>query len=132
MAARVGRWLRRSLIGGGILLLLLLAGPFTHLAFGELTQWRGANRDSSGQAPDPSVTPQAVVQVYAARTLGWRGAFGVHTWIATKRAGAAAWQVNHVVGWRYYRGGSALVTQGACPTFTDRRSPRPVARQAWQ
>ena len=32
--------------------------------------------------------PDAVVQVYGARAYNWRGAFGIHTWIATKRPDA--------------------------------------------
>ena len=39
--------------------------------------WWQARRDSSGQAPDPATTPEAVIQVYAARTVGWKGLFGV-------------------------------------------------------
>ncbi|MDX1377102.1 MAG: DUF3750 domain-containing protein, partial [Burkholderiales bacterium] len=62
------------------------------------SDWRSASREPVGLAPDPAKTPQAVVQVYAARTWGWRGAFGVHTWIATKRANAQAFTVHEVVG----------------------------------
>jgi len=61
--------------------------------------WRDARRDSSGQAPDPASTREAVVQVYAARTVGLRGAFGVHTWIAVKPAGAASYTRYEVIGW---------------------------------
>ena len=32
--------------------------------------WRGASREPVGLAPDPARTPEAVVQVYAARTWG--------------------------------------------------------------
>ena len=35
-------------------------------------------------APDPAKTREAVVQVWGARTLGFKGLFGVHTWIAVK------------------------------------------------
>ena len=31
------------------------------------------------------------MQVYAARTVGWRGAFGVHSWVAVKPARAKAY-----------------------------------------
>src|SRR4030095_6944930 len=48
------------------------------------SNWRTASRESVGLAPDPATTREAVVQVYAARTIGWRGYFGVHTWIAVK------------------------------------------------
>lgn len=32
----------------------------------------------------PATHPEAVVQVYAGRPFGWRGAFAVHTWLAAK------------------------------------------------
>ena len=35
-------------------------------------------------APPPDTHPEAVVQVYAARTWGWKGAFAVHSWIVFK------------------------------------------------
>ena len=34
--------------------------------------WWAARRDSSGQAPDPATTHDAVIQIYAARAVGWR------------------------------------------------------------
>jgi hypothetical protein len=66
--------------------------------------WRTASRASAGIAPDPTLTSEAVVQAYAARTWGWRGWFAVHTWIATKPSHAAAYTVYEVVGWRQRRG----------------------------
>jgi len=44
-------------------------------------------------APDPATTPEAVVQVYGARTWGWKGIFGVHTWVAVKPTDARSWTV---------------------------------------
>ncbi len=70
--------------------------------------WWQARRDSSGQAPDPAATPEAVIQVYAARTVGWKGVLGVHTWIALKRSGAAQYARYEVIGWGVDRGASAL------------------------
>lgn len=66
--------------------------------------WRTASRAPAGIAPDPAVTSEAVVQVYAARAWGWRGWFAVHTWIATKSANAATYTVYEVIGWRQHRG----------------------------
>ena len=40
------------------------------------------------------------MQVYAARAFAWRGYFAVHTWLATKPEGAAAYTVHDVTGWR--------------------------------
>ena len=70
--------------------------------------WRTASRKPAGIAPDPAATPEAVVQVYTARAWGWRGNFGVHSWIAVKPADAPAFEVYEVIGWRAYRGMSAL------------------------
>jgi len=62
--------------------------------------WRTASSEPAGLAPDPAATPEAVVQVYGARTWGWRGSFGVHTWVAVKPAKAPAYTVYEVIGWR--------------------------------
>ena len=70
--------------------------------------WSEATHDPTGQAPDPALTKEAVVQVYAARAFGWRGAFGVHTWIALKPAGAADYTRLEVFGWAVRRGGKAV------------------------
>ena len=48
------------------------------------------------------------MQVYGARTVGWRGVFGVHTWIVTKRAHAETWTRYEVVGWGVHRGLPAI------------------------
>jgi hypothetical protein len=62
--------------------------------------WRNASQESVGLAPDPAVTPEAVIQVYTARTWGWRGYLGVHPWIAVKPSNAEAYTVYEVIGWR--------------------------------
>src|SRR3990172_13444085 len=62
--------------------------------------WRTASQAPVGLAPDPATTLEAVVQVYGARTWGWRGSFGVHTWVAVKPANAGAYTVYEVIGWR--------------------------------
>src|SRR5271155_757 len=41
--------------------------------------WYEARRDPSGLAPDPAQTDEAVIQVYSARAVSWRGIFAVHT-----------------------------------------------------
>ncbi len=62
--------------------------------------WRSASQEPVGLAPDPATASEAVVQVYGARTWGWRGNFGVHTWVAVKPAKAQAYIVYEVIGWR--------------------------------
>jgi hypothetical protein len=70
--------------------------------------WWARERGPSGQAPDPAATPEAVVQVYAARAVGWRGVFAVHSWIAVKRSGAPAYRRYEVMGWGVDRGAPAV------------------------
>ncbi len=77
--------------------------------------WRTANRESAGIAPDPKTTREAVVQVYGARAWGWRGRFAVHTWIAVKPANAPAFTVYEVIGWRAYRGQPVLAVHNRPP-----------------
>ena len=73
--------------------------------------WRTASREPVGLAPDPAATPEAVVQVYAARTVNWKGYFGVHTWIAVKRTGATEFTVHEVIGYRLRRDGTTVVAR---------------------
>ncbi len=97
-----------------ILLLILLAGPLSVMASGRVdltTPWHATRQDSSGLAHDPAVVREAVVQVYGARTVRWRGAFAIHPWIAVKPEGAQSYTTYQVIGWRAMRGGQALVTR---------------------
>jgi len=88
-----------------LLLTAIAAGPLLVWAGGGVSfdaDWRTADRSSAGLAPSPASTPEAVVQVYAARAFNWRGLFGVHTWIATKAPGADAYTVHQVLGWKLW------------------------------
>ncbi len=114
-------------------LLLAAVVAFVLIARGATVDWRTASREPVGLAPDPAATPEAVVQVYAARTWGWRGYFGVHTWIAVKPAGARAYTVYEVIGWRLRYSESALAIRSRAPDerwfgnapvlLADRRGP---------
>ena len=101
----------------GILLIIFLGGPLFALggARDMAKAWWEASRDSAGLAPDPRITPEAVVQVYAARAFSWRGAFGVHTWISAKPAGANDFTVYQLVGWRLRRGVDPIVIEKDIP-----------------
>lgn len=104
-----GRRLRRWLCLFGLLFLLPLGVSVAdHLLEHRVTHWWQADTRSSGQAPDPAATSEAVVQVYAARAFGWRGALGVHTWIAVKPADAPDYIRLEVMGWGVDRGYDAL------------------------
>ena len=93
---------------------LLLLGPLLALAFGDVSMrgdWRTATHRATGLAPDPATHREAIVQVYASRTFGWRGAFAVHTWVAAKPADADRYTRYEVIGW-YARGAAAGVSFG--------------------
>jgi len=102
-----------------LVLVLMLTGPLLTLAFGSATlrgDWRTATHRSTGLAPAAADHPDAVVQVYASRTFGWRGAFAVHTWLAAKPAGGERYTRYEVIGWRAMGGGSALsISDGEAP-----------------
>ncbi|WP_136068922.1 DUF3750 domain-containing protein [Modicisalibacter radicis] len=93
------RWGAGLMLGLG----LLLGGPLAMLAGPEIElegNWATSDRSSAGLAPDPTLAREAVVQIYAARAFAWRGAFGTHTWLAIKPAGAQRYRVLQVTGWR--------------------------------
>jgi hypothetical protein len=95
--------------------------------------WPELSRAPSGQAPDPDRTREAVIQVYGARTVGWRGAFATHSWIAVKPTAAPAYTRYEVIGWGVDRGLPAIRVNrtgpdnhwfGARPDLlADRRGP---------
>jgi hypothetical protein len=77
--------------------------------------WRSASREPTGAAPDPRLVREAVVQVYGARTVGVKGYFGVHTWVAVKPTDAAEWTVYEVIGWRLRYQDTAVVVRNRAP-----------------
>ena len=115
-AGRTTLWALGALSG---LVALLLAGPLSVMASGEVdlsTPWYAKRQDRTGRAPDPATEHGAVVQVYGARAVRWRGAFAIHPWIAVKPEGASSYTTYQVIGWRAMRGGRALVaTEDAEP-----------------
>lgn len=88
------------------------------VAFGNAAEgqhWSSARRDASGLSPAPETHPEAIIQVFGARTWGWRGNFAIHTWISMKREGAEAYERFEVIGWRARNGGNALVQSRGRP-----------------
>src|SRR5438046_1034128 len=103
----------------GIVTFILVAGAVALAAVmvGRVTaqDWRTASQEPVGLAPDPSTHGEAIVQVYAARVIGWRGVVGVHTWIAVKPAAANAYTVYEIIGWRLRSQDTALVVRHRAP-----------------
>jgi Protein of unknown function (DUF3750) len=101
-----------------LFLLLFLMLPLYAVLSGQAPlnrDFRTADRSSAGIAPPADATPEAVVQIYYARALNWRGIFGVHTWIATKPENAPEYTIHQVIGWRLFRGLPAVVSAPGVP-----------------
>ena len=99
-------------------LLFLAALPVFMVVTGQAQlgrDFRRADRSSAGIAPPAENTPEAVVQVYTARALNWRGIFAVHSWVATKPENAETYTVHQVIGWRIYRDLPAMVSAPGTP-----------------
>ena len=69
-----------------------------------------------------------MVQVFAARAWGWRGALGVHTWIAVKPQGAPSYTRYEVIGWGVRRGRpSVRIGRGIPDAYWYGREPQLLA-----
>jgi hypothetical protein len=96
--------LKRRLRKIVIILLLLLFVPIGLSAArywlgGRRGNWQSADRSSTGLLPVPASHPEAVIRVFAARTVRWRGIFAVHTWIVVKEKGAAQYSRYDYTAW---------------------------------
>jgi hypothetical protein len=98
-----------------VLLSTVLIGGVLMISCSSNKDWRTASRESSGSAPDPLTTEEAVILVYGADAWGWRGWFAIHTWIAAKRTDEESYRVFDVVGWRGHRGQPVLRVQEDIP-----------------
>ncbi|MGK7863647.1 DUF3750 domain-containing protein [Falsiroseomonas sp. E2-1-a4] len=61
--------------------------------------WRLADRSSAGLLPPAAQQPEAVVRVFAAPTVRWRGIFAVHSWVVIKPEGADAYTRYDYTAW---------------------------------
>ncbi|TPG60647.1 DUF3750 domain-containing protein [Roseomonas nepalensis] len=61
--------------------------------------WWGADRSSAGLLPPAGRNAGAVVRVFAAPTVRWRGIFAVHCWIVFKPEGAASYTRYDYTAW---------------------------------
>ena len=81
-----------------------------------LTSCMSNNKITSGTLAPKAVThKEAVVQVYAARTLGVKKMVSVHTWISLKPVGSDSYTSYEIIGWRLKRYASALVERNNKP-----------------
>jgi len=61
--------------------------------------WRTADRSSAGLLTEPAQHHDAVIRIYAARTVRWRGIFAVHCWLVYKPEGAPAYTRYDYTAW---------------------------------
>jgi hypothetical protein len=108
-AKRLRRFFRNALLGGAVAVAVAAGARVT------ANDWRTASREPVGLAPDPAAVREAVVQVYGARTIGAKGIFGVHTWVAVKPTDAQAWTIYEVVGWRLRWAQDVVVVRERAP-----------------
>ncbi|MDX2202028.1 MAG: DUF3750 domain-containing protein [Hyphomicrobiaceae bacterium] len=83
----------------GLFLLPLAVHAAYWLSVDEGHSWRRANWASAGLLPAAHAQPEAMVNVYAARTGRWKGIFADHCWIVLKERGAAAYTRYDKVAW---------------------------------
>jgi hypothetical protein len=73
--------------------------------------WSVADRSSMGLLPSATPEREAIVRIYAARTVRWRSIFAVHSWIVVKEKGASGYERFDKVGW----GGDPIRRNGYIP-----------------
>ena len=99
-----------------IILLLLVVAPIAisavrYFCLGDgRGNWQTADRSSAGLLPPAPSSPEAMIRVFAARTVRWRGIFAVHTWIVVKEKGAANYSRYDYTAW-----GEPIRTNGFAP-----------------
>ncbi|MDR4305021.1 DUF3750 domain-containing protein [Chelatococcus sambhunathii] len=84
--------------------MLLFAAPIAVAAAlywldGDAAGWRTADRSSAGLLPPAAQKPEAVVRVFAARTVRWKGIVATHCWIVVKPKGALGYTRYDYTAW---------------------------------
>ena len=98
-----------------IVFLLFIIGPVLvsaaeYLAGERRGTWQTADRSSAGLLAAASEHPDALIRVYAARTVRWRAIFAVHTWIVVKERGGS-----HYTRYDYTAWGEPIRVDGFAP-----------------
>jgi hypothetical protein len=66
---------------------------------GRAVDWRSADRSSAQLLAPPARLPAAVVRVFSARTVSWRGILATHSWIVIKDQGAPGYERFDYTAW---------------------------------
>jgi hypothetical protein len=70
-----------------------------YLVDDRVADWKTADRSSAGLLPPPGLDDGAVVRIFSARTVRWRGIVATHSWIVVKEAGATAYSRFDYAAW---------------------------------
>ena len=68
-------------------------------------EWRTADRSSAGLLPPARTDQRAVVRIFSARTVRWRGIIATHSWIVVKEANSPAYSRFDCTAWGEVRHG---------------------------
>jgi hypothetical protein len=77
----------------------VLVSAFAYYRRGTGEAWRGADRSSAGLLPRAADHPGAVVRIFSARTVSWRGIVATHSWVVVKDEGASAYRRFDYTAW---------------------------------
>ncbi|HEY4338938.1 MAG TPA: DUF3750 domain-containing protein [Steroidobacteraceae bacterium] len=77
----------------------LLVSAGIYYFTGRNADWRSADRSSARLLPSPQQLPSAVVRVFSARTVSWRGIIATHSWIVIKDQDAANYERFDYTAW---------------------------------
>lgn len=87
-----------------IIILALIVSPIAvsaalYASSERAENWQLADRSSAGLLPEATAKPEAVVRIFAARTVRWRGIFAVHCWIVFKDKNAPGYTRYDYTAW---------------------------------
>ena len=77
----------------------LLSSAGLYYLRGRGLDWQSADRSSAGLLPPARERSAAVVRIFSARTVSWRGVLATHSWIVIKDPHAAAYQRFDYTAW---------------------------------
>lgn len=80
-------------------LLPLVVSALLYAVDGTGANWRTADRSSIGVLPAAATHPAAVVRIFSAQTVRWRGILASHSWIVFKPQGAASYTRYDYTAW---------------------------------
>ena len=91
----------KGLLLGFVLLFLLPIGlsALRYRLSGGGEGWQAADRSSAGLLPPAAEHQGAVVRIFAARTVRWRGIVAMHCWLVFKPEGDAAYTRYDYTAW---------------------------------